>query len=297
MTLPNGTKTDIFCSAQIVLPQSGNILIAGGDNWNGYATLNSGNNNTNIFAAGDSSLTPSGVMNRPRWYATPTTLPNGSVYIQGGQGGEDFPEVRDPSGNFTLLTGAPTSSLFALYPRAHVAPNGLIFGYSDLTMYWVDPSGIGKITMLGDMPNDGPSGLTSTDVMYAPGKILRCGGGSNTIPERGGVSATAKNAAAIIDITGSTPAYKKQSAMPKSLHWANATVLADGTVCVTGGSTLDTDVATRNTAALLWKPGTGNWTIGATSRPDILRAYHSTAILLPDGSVPVWRRRRTRTAD
>lgn len=32
MTLPNTVMTDIFCSAQIVLPQSGNVLIAGGDN-------------------------------------------------------------------------------------------------------------------------------------------------------------------------------------------------------------------------------------------------------------------------
>src|ERR1043165_3039783 len=30
LTLPNGTGTDIFCSSQIVLPQSGNVFLAGG---------------------------------------------------------------------------------------------------------------------------------------------------------------------------------------------------------------------------------------------------------------------------
>ena len=86
------------------------------------------------------------------------------------------------------------------------------------------------------MPSDGPSGWTSTHVMYAPGKILRTGGGSNALPEQGGPSTSAKNAAAVIDINGATPTYKRQPNMPVSLHWANATVLADGDVVVTGGS-------------------------------------------------------------
>src|SRR5689334_15208975 len=33
LTLPNGTGTDIFCSSTLVLPQGGNVFIAGGDNW------------------------------------------------------------------------------------------------------------------------------------------------------------------------------------------------------------------------------------------------------------------------
>ena len=35
LTLNNTTLTDIFCSSQVVLPQSGNVFIAGGDNWTG----------------------------------------------------------------------------------------------------------------------------------------------------------------------------------------------------------------------------------------------------------------------
>jgi hypothetical protein len=41
-TLPNTTRTDLFCSAQIVLPQSGNVLIAGGDNFVNGLTTNTG---------------------------------------------------------------------------------------------------------------------------------------------------------------------------------------------------------------------------------------------------------------
>ena len=40
-TLPNMTGTDLFCSAQIILPQSGDVALLGGDVWNGSATTNS----------------------------------------------------------------------------------------------------------------------------------------------------------------------------------------------------------------------------------------------------------------
>jgi hypothetical protein len=275
LTLPNSTQTDVFCDAQIVLPQSGNVLLAGGDNWTGTSTTNKGNNNSDVFSPGDNTLTRSGNMNRPRWYASPTTLPDGRTYIQGGSGGNDRPEVRDAGGTFRLLTGVDTSSLLYVYPRNRVAPDGRLFGYSDRAMYYVDPDangGSGSLTPAGTMPSDGPSGGTSTDAMYAPGKILRCGGGSNALGEQGGSQTQAKNAAAVIDIGGPTPTYKKMPSMPLPLHWANATVLADGDVVVTGGSAQPNQLVGVNTTALLWRAGTGGWTQGARSTPRVLRA-------------------------
>ena len=50
LTLDNGTGTDIFCSSTLVLPQGGNVFIAGGDNWTGTGTTNTGNNNSNLFS-------------------------------------------------------------------------------------------------------------------------------------------------------------------------------------------------------------------------------------------------------
>ena len=129
MTLSNMTLTDIFCSSQIILPQSGEILIAGGDNWTGTGTTNTGNNNSNIFDYGDNTLARSASMNRARWYSSATALLNGEIYIQGGSGGADFPEVRQTDGGFRLLTGAPTGSYAALFPRNFLAPDGRIFGY------------------------------------------------------------------------------------------------------------------------------------------------------------------------
>src|SRR3954451_12776762 len=53
LTLPNSTRTDILCSAQIVLPGSGDVLLAGGDNWTGTVATHTGNNNSDIFSPDD----------------------------------------------------------------------------------------------------------------------------------------------------------------------------------------------------------------------------------------------------
>src|SRR5262245_21827147 len=66
LTLPNGTGTDVFCGSQLVLPQSGNVLLAGGDNWTGTGTTNTGNNNSNIFDSSTSLLARANNMNRAR---------------------------------------------------------------------------------------------------------------------------------------------------------------------------------------------------------------------------------------
>src|SRR5690242_9947871 len=74
LTLPNGTGTDIFCSSQLILPQNGDIFLAGGDNWTGSGTTNTGNNNTNVFNPASNSLARGNNLNRARWYSTSTTL-------------------------------------------------------------------------------------------------------------------------------------------------------------------------------------------------------------------------------
>ena len=183
-TLPNVTLTDLFCNAQIVLPQSGNVALFGGDIWNGSTTTNVGNNNSDVFNPATNILSRGANMHSPRWYATVTTLPSGETYVQGGRGGPGLvggelrPEIRDLAGNFRVLNGADTSGLYWYYPRNWVAADGRIFGYSDRTMYYINPTGAGSATYAGTMPANGPSGVTSSEVMFAPGRILRVGGGA-----------------------------------------------------------------------------------------------------------------------
>lgn len=273
LTLPNTTQVDIFCSAQVVLPGSGELFIAGGDVFSdrrGRST-NQPNNDTTLFRPASNSIEKSNPLLRPRWYASTTVLPNGEVFIQGGKGGNDHPEIRRLNGTQSLLSGISTSDLREDYPRNWVAPDGKVFGFSRQQMYRIDPSGQGTRTDLGTL--DYQSDWEGSAVMYRPGRIL--------MTEAHG------NGAAIIDIRGKQPVVSDAGKMSNTRMWHNSTVLADGTVAVSGGAEyFDFSKATARNPIYqidLWDPATNRWTRGAAQKR--MRLYHSTAVLLPDGSL------------
>ena len=273
LTLDNTTGTDIFCSSQLVLPQTGNVFIAGGDVWTGTRTTNGPNNNTNLFDSASASLTRGPNMLRARWYSSSTTLINGETYIQGGSGGADRPEVRGTDGSFRLLSGANTSTIGTSFPRNFVAPDGRVFGYDpgNGQMYWVDPSGTGTISLLGKFNAAYSGGWYSSTAMYRPGRILQISGNSP--------------GAYTIDITSGTPVVSATQSLSSTRAWVNATILADGKVVATSGSQVAGEATGYNNTAEIWDPATGQWTQGAVAQK--MRLYHSNALLLPDGSVLV----------
>ncbi len=273
LTLPNTTGTDIFCSAQLVLPLTGELLMNGGDLWNtaGTGTTNQPVRDVTIFNPATNSMSAAGEMNRPRWYASATTLPNGEVYLQGGSGGNDRAEVRGADGSFRLLTGFLTNDLGASYPRNFVGPDGKIFGLAYTRMYRIDPhanGGKGSRKDLGTITGYAPD-WTSAAVMFEPGRILQVGG--------------LDNKAAIIDINGDAPVVTSAGTMTQVRSWVNATVLADGKVAITGGSAVaNTDIKVAYQMEL-FDPATKSWTVGPEATR--MRLYHSTSVLLPDATL------------
>src|SRR5688572_8137919 len=240
VTFPNLTETDIFCGTAVTLPESGDILIAGGAEWTGTQVSNAGNDRSTIFDAGDDSLSRTNDMNRSRWYASATMLMDGEIYVQGGRTGVDLPEVRERDGSFRLLTDAPTAQYFFFYPRNYLAPDGRVFGYDVAgQMYHVDPEGTGSITPAGAL-DTALMGRFSTAVMYRPGKILQISGKNNR--------------AATIDIDGPTPVVTETGRLSSRRAWATATALADGRVLVTGGSGTPNQLVDVNNSAEIWDP-------------------------------------------
>ncbi|HKU12797.1 MAG TPA: PA14 domain-containing protein [Steroidobacteraceae bacterium] len=272
LTLDNVTATDIFCGSQVVLPQGGKVFLAGGDNWTGTGTTNTGNNNTTVLDLSSSVLSRGNNMNRARWYSGSTVLLNGEVLIQGGSSGTDRPEVRALDGTFRLLSGADTSTLDFMYPRNFIAPDGRVFGYDSAgRMYYVNPTGTGGITTVGQFASQ-YRGSDASAAMFRPGRILQFGGNSN--------------GALVIDISaGGTPVVTPTQSMSSQRRLVNAAILPNGKVLATGGSAVNNQLTGVNNSAEIWDPTSGTWTRGPDGqRP---RLYHSMSMLLPDARVLV----------
>ena len=110
--------------------------------------------------------------------------------------------------------------------------------------------------------------------MYAPGKILYVGGGDPPTAS-----------AEVIDLNQPSPAWRTVPGMAFARRQTNATLLADGSVLVTGGTSGPgfNDQAGAVHAAELWDPTTESFRLLAPEAK--IRTYHSTAILLPSGKV------------
>ncbi|MBT9595726.1 MAG: DUF1929 domain-containing protein [Vitreoscilla sp.] len=270
-TLPNGSGTDLFCSSQLLLPgpTGPRVMIAGGDNWTGTATANTGNTNGNLFDPADNSLTRNGDMILPRWYASATMLVNGEVLVQGGSGGEAHPEIRGVDGRFRLLS-TNTQGLDPYYPRNIVAPDGRVFGVdSGGRMYYLDPA-TEALQPAGqfDLSYGGPD---SSAVLFRPGRLLQYGGNST--------------GALVIDITGGSPVVTPTQSLSSQRRYTTGTVLPDGQVLAIGGSPEWNGLGGAALNAEIWSPQTGQWSIGASGA--VARLYHATALLLPDATVLV----------
>ncbi|MGQ0621998.1 MAG: PA14 domain-containing protein [Panacagrimonas sp.] len=308
LTLRNDTAVDLFCSAQLVLPQQGaGVVIVGGDTWlpddpaNPEGTGdddNYGNDATTVFSYADNSLTRTQNLQRKRYYATATTLLNGEIYIQGGRGrggpsvnGLSRPEVRSVDGAYRELPGIFTGirdttprdpGYDYYYPRNFVAPDGRIFGF-DIAgkMYYVDPSGDGTLTPAGVLPFPGRTfneqdrpigaGRDATAVMYQPGRILVFGGNEPLTR--------------IVDITSGAPVITPTNPISSARNSVFGTILPDGRVLATGGSAVYNELVGVNNAAEIWDPVTERWTVGSSGA--MPRLYHSTALLMPDATVLV----------
>jgi hypothetical protein len=282
-TCTNPTNCELFCSGHTFLP-NGDLLVAGGHNE--ALGDNNGLNQASIFNGTSWALT--GRMNYARWYPTLVTLGDGSVVVLSGNQSPGMlaaiPE-RYANGVWDALTNASRS--VPLYPRAFVEPKqGRVFVAGDMaTSAYLDPSGEGSWTNVATrVVSDrsyGSAVMLDTKVLYIGGG----GGGSCPTP-------VPTNTAEIIDLAAATPAWSLVAPMNFARRQTNATILPDGTVLVTGGSSQCgfTNEAGAVFAAEIWDPsgsptgdGKGKWTQMAAA--GVVRVYHSTTVLLADGRV------------
>ncbi|MGH3567414.1 MAG: galactose oxidase-like domain-containing protein [Pseudonocardia sp.] len=280
-TLADGTTVNLFCSGHTFLPD-GRLLVAGG-----HLTDGDGVNQACTYDHATNTWTALPVMNSGRWYPTATTLADGRVLVSSGSAASngtivvnDVPQIWDgtrwqPTVNFI---GLP------LYPRMHVAPDAQVFmSGSNATTYLLNTDGGGTWTPLPGSGGSRQNGERqyAPSVMYEPGKVIYIGGGNDA----GTDLPTA--ATEVIDLGATPPAWQGAASMALRRRQHNATILADGTVLVTGGTSgpgfNDLSPGRPVHVAELWNPATGVWTELAAE--DVDRCYHATAVLLPDATV------------
>jgi|GEM_PF-2227559 len=272
---------NIFCAGFAHLP-NGDILVAGGnknDNLHGIVQTHIFNWQTETWSRGAD-------MKSDRWYPSLAAMANGEVAIIGG--GPAVTEVYQTNGDIRQLPRVADATYGKrIYPFMASRPDTLLqmLGPYDM-MYTASIPGLGKI--VDSDKRDGKNRQYGSFATYDIGKHLMVGGG-------GRLSGTKWRAPT--RTVHSVDTNKWQNTTVESKSWVpsgegrrqhNATVLADGTVLVTGGMTSTqnsglVDLDNAITSATNWNPATDEWTtLSSASR---IRQYHSTAALLPDGRV------------
>lgn len=293
-----------FCSGHSVLPD-GRVLLTGGDVHasdlecsGGYAFA--GPRFSWIFdprASADNAFIRQPDMNDGRWYPTNLTLQDGRVVVMSGydecsscaNNGAPISTVNRDVEVFTP-SGASGSWQIAgqrelpLYPNLWLHADNQFFYAgpgSDSAMFTISPSGQICWFLIDHSNHPFRGGGSFVGVPGFPGRIMLVGGGC--------CGPNSTNMVEIIDLYAFPREWRVVAPLALGREYADATILPDQTILVSGGrrNTWDDPRGEPAYLAELYDPhdpdGSPEWRpMASAARP---RMYHSTALLLPDGSV------------
>lgn len=203
-------------------------------------------------------------------------------------------EIHDPIANtWTSLAGCPVAPAYtADREGVYKQDNHMwLFGWKSASVFQAGPSKAMNWYGTTSTGSRTAAGLRSTDtdamngnaVMYdaAAGKILTVGGALHY------TNSDASNRAYIITLgaVNVNPTVTTTGSMANTRAYHNSVVLPDGKVLVLGGQKYAKSFTDEQPALVpeIWDPATGVFT--ALNAHTIPRTYHSTALLLLDGTV------------
>jgi len=261
----------IFCGGHSFLGNN-QLLVTGGNQGNFVGVASA-----SLYDFGTNTWTRIPDMNAGRWYPTNTTLANGDALVISGSINNSsdvntLPQVWQVATQaWRDLTSAQLA--LPLYPRMFLAPNGKVFyATAQSPSRYLDTSGTGSWTPVANLNFNYRD--YDTAVLYDTGKVFVAGGGDPP-------TATVE----VIDLNAASPSWRYVASMVTARRQLNGTLLADGKVLITGGSSgpgLD-NASFPVYSTEMWDPATEQFTPMASITK--YRGYHSTAVLLPDGRV------------
>ncbi|KAN0083644.1 copper radical oxidase [Elaphomyces granulatus] len=286
LTVSN-TNHDMFCPG-ISKDFNGRVVVTGG-NAAARTSIYDPNSNTWISAPN---------MTIPRGYQSSTIVSDGQIFTIGGSWSGDMGgkngEIYNPASNtWSLLPGCPVAPMLtADVAGVYRADNhGWLFGWKEGSVFqagpskamnWYGTSGNGSTQPAGTRGNDSDA-MCGVAVMYdaVAGKILAAGGS----PSYENVSATTNAHIITIDDLFTDATTEEINPMWEPRAFANAVVLPDGKVFITGGQSYPVPFSDDNSSMVpeLWDPDTTKFV--QMARLPTPRNYHSVALLMPDATV------------
>ena len=304
---------NIWCAAQ-GLTADGRVVVVGG---NLDYTTEDGNfkglDMVFTFNPWNETWTRQPDMNHGRWYPSEVLLPDGRMLIIGGldETGDEYSpnleiELFTPSddldgvGTLTPLgmrggPGDPPDG--GLYPHLFQMPSGrvLVAGPNMSDSWAIEPLGLGTTLAWTDFADQSVRRLWGSAVLVPDGPdgstvVQQLGGSDPTEmpgePVQGGEATATTEQLDESDLgAGWQPAAPMQ--VPRS-H-LNTVLLPDGSMVTVGGGIgrnrqhSQWAVTGAERQIEIFDPAAGTWRLGAVQAES--RAYHSTALLLPDGRV------------
>ena len=190
-----------------------------------------------------------------------TSLLDGRMLVQGGTGWKNcascvanFPEIYDPAPNaWSQLTNVPM--VFRYYPHPFVLPDGrvLVSSQDDQAI----SSKVLNLTTQAWATMDATVRDGHSSAMYLPGKIVKAGTATSDNPGHASFPTTY-----VLNTAQPSPVWQATASMANPRSYLNLTILPDGQVLATGGSTVTdkADFAAAVYTAELWSPVTRTWT-------------------------------------
>jgi hypothetical protein len=300
---------NVYCSGQAFLAD-GQLLLAGGTLGRDSSDRALGLKKVYSFNPFDKTWTEQPDMEAGRWYPTQTLLPDGrQVIISGAKvfTADDNNTIelfnpapnRNQRGTITKLAGVrgqsgqPPTSAGDLYPHLFAMPSGrtMVAGPSRADSWFLNTPGNGGPIPWSNLPDSSIRRTYGNSVLLppAPGettpstKVMQIGG----FP-RGAADDSAVDSTETLDESVASPTWvKTDPALNLSRAHQNTVLLPDGSMVAVGGGTGENPNLFGTTAAHkqveLYDPISKTWRLGAAQAEP--RAYHSVAVLLPDGRV------------
>jgi len=218
-----------------------------------------------------------------RYYPSVVKLSDGRVVVVAGNeldGTTPNPNVElytPPAAGGTVGTMAVvgTAAPSTFYPRLWVLPDGTVLNVTGRAV-----SALNTATWAWT-----PQPSMTTARFNGPAGIMLPGGpaGSSRVLMTGGeINKTALASTETFDAATPTVPWKPAATMPTTRAHMNLVQVPDGSAYGIGGNSYDLyDQGQPST--LHYEPATNTWTTLASQTPR--RAYHSTAVLLPDGRI------------